>query len=526
MPWLRNNDAYMNQDVANVLYSAGQTVRTDLYRSRNPLDAELLSYIAMPFKLGCVPADKQMVRNRFKTVAMPRGLEPGDALTQVLYTLNSMKTQYNGNRHVTIYNTNSNQAVCPYIIGKLKDENGWTEHDYRTALTCNPFHSVVVLNTTQNVTEGHVVIFTNEISDEFILKLGAVLPRLYGYTIPDAITQAYLAGDKAAFYQAYLAEIAEIIANRKRAEIEQAFTRLSEWLSTNDTTRIDADLQTKERDIRQREEALRTLYRQLQDLQIRKASTFWGAVDNSIAEFINYVKEYDADKITRTVCDFHSDVFGLQLITKLCYWDEEIFRNYDTSARGNCVTERDDKTRALLRNIFLDRTVDVVFHTGIKIYFRSGTVQRYQDLLREGDSSIGLPHTHTYHHDCWGNNKPPIEKALAERNYLIAWEQIKSTLSGLNLADTIVFSKFVRAMAESNIPCLVLKGTGEKMSPAQFRAKYPQGYNPTPVATVTEVTETPTPTGPVRRTRRVPVPEVPVNPEPIEAVEADEDPFF
>ena len=527
MPWLRNNQATMSMDINDIYMQANNTVRTDFYRSRNPLDIELFSYIAMPFRLSTVPLNKQSIRNKFKTVAMPRGVTPDEAYGTVLSHIKNAAQLLYSSRHVLIVNTDSNQAVTPHIIQELK-EQGWTEHDYRTALTSNPFHQVSVLRAISTsdivLTEGHIVVFTNTITDEFILKLGAILPTLYGFTIPDAMINAFLNGDKAVFITAFTTEEADIIINRRRAEQYQQLHQLEQWLLTSDTTRLDNDIASKNRAIQDHESRLRQTYQALNQLLIQKASTFWGEADNRVTEFINYLKEYDSEKITRIIIDLGQDRFSVQLITELGYWDEELFKNYDKASRSNCVTNQTPQVRALLRNIFIDRSVKVVFHTAICIHFRNGYAERYNDFLQDGNSVIGIPHTHIYHHDCWGNNRGPLEKAFNDRNYLIAWEQIKATLSGLNVSDSTVFDKFVnRYMAGCNTPCLILKGTGEKLSPTQFVRKYPEGWVPAPVNPTpadTQTIEVPAPEAPVRRRRVAPVPEAPVNPEPV-----DDNPF-
>lgn len=494
MPWLRNNNSQMSLDIHDIFTHASATIRTDFYRSRNPLDIELFAYLAMPFRLNVVPMNKQNTRNKFKTVAMPRGVTPDEAYNTIYSHVENAAYQLSNSRHILIVNTDSNQAVTPHIVEELKDQE-WTEHDYRTALTCNPFHQVTVLFTKaipeSPLSEGHVVVFTNTISDEFILKLGAILPLLYGFIIPEAMTNAFLNCDKAAFIEAFTAEVADIIANRRRAEQDQYLNQLEEWLKTSDTARIDNDIAGKNRSIQDYESRLRQAYQQLQQLLIQKASAYWGEADTRTSEFISYIKEYDRDKITQILMDLRQDKFGIQIITELAYWDEELFKNYDKAGRGNAVTNQTPQVRALLRNIFLDRSVKVIFHTGINIHFRDGYVERWNDLLSEGTSTIGIPHTHIYHHDCWGNNRGPIEKAFRDRNYLIAWEQIKATLSGLNISDSTVFDKFVnRYMAGCDTPCLVLKGTGEKLSPNAFRAKYPDGWT-TPVAAELDITVAP-----------------------------------
>ena len=510
MPWLRNSEAPIPYELQELFYQASNTVRSETYRSRNPIDTDLFTYLAMPFRLSMVPANLQNTRNKFKTVAMPRGVTPEEAYGTIHSYVAQAFLSYGESRHILIVNIDSNQAVTPHVMQQLTEQH-WVDHDYRTALTCTPFHQVYVMTCAEGRTIPHTIIFTSVVNDEFITKLGAVLPLLYGYTMAEDMSNAYLNCDKAAFMAAFMVQMADIIAARRQAEQDAQLTQLEAYLKTTDTNRIDNEINSKQRDIAQREASLRSSYAALNDLLMRKASVFWGEADNRITEFIQYIRDFDRDKITAMNFNAGNDQFSVQLVTELAFWDEDAFRSYATAGRGNCVTNRDAATKALLTNIFIDRTVKVIIHTAIRLFLKQGFVQNYNDYLRENDSVIGIPHTHIYHHDCWGNNRGPIEKAFAERNYLIAWEQIKATLCGLNIPDATVFSKFCeRYMAGSDTPCLVLKGTNEKLSPNQFRRKYPKGWNPatatvTPETTASETVTVETPRPRARRPQPEPV---------------------
>lgn len=519
MPWLRNNELQLSTDLSDVYARINNTVRLELYRSRNPLDGDLFTYITMPFRLPGAPNEKSVIRNKFKTMAMPRGLEPAEALGQVVLTLDRAKVEYRLSRHISIYNTSSNQAITQYVAMNLKENHDWIEHDFRTALTCTPFHTLTVLSRNIGTTEHHVVILTDIINDEFIIKLGAVLPIIYGIDVPAAITQAYLECDKRLFVNAFEVAVAELVALRRHKEQLEQIDQLDVWLRTADTARITRSIDSKQHSISELEARVRSAYTDLQNLLMQEASTYWGAADTRAIEFINYLKEYELDKITKMSLRLEDDSFKVQLLTELSYWDEEVFNNYTTSQRDNCVTRQEPSVQALLKSIFIDKTVKVVFHTAVDLHFKDGYVSKSNDFLRDGDSTLGMPHTHIYHYDCWGNNKSPIEKAFKEKNYLIAWEQIKATLSGLNLVDTTVFDKFCsRYMAGTDTPCLILKDTGERLSPNQFRQRFPQGYTgATPAVVEVEAEATP-----VERRVRVRRPQPVVEPV-VETVDVGDD---
>jgi hypothetical protein len=422
MPWLRNEHTQFPDELIGVLNNASSTVRHELYRSRNPIDTGLFSYIAMLFRLPMVPADKQNTRNRFKTVAMPRGVEPQQAYDAVGSYLEQMQYTHNYSRAVLFVNTDNNQAVTPFVIEKLK-EQGWEAHDYRTALACTPFHQLDVLTITQQgATQMHVVVFTNVLNDEFILKFGGIMPLLYGYEIPEAMTNAFLECDKQAFFAAYAPIMVEILAAQRRAEQEHTLNDLTTYLSRGQQDRLERNIASKQNDITSLENSLRSSYAQLQEFLLQKSSTLWGLADNSIADFIQYIKDYDAKNITHMSFNAGYDSFNIVIVTSLLYWDEEVYKSFRASTRMNCVTEQSDAVKKLLDNIFLDKTVQVIFHTGISIHFNHCTVERNTSILSDGSSQIGIPHTHIYHHNClvFERHSVSIVHASGAPSYLAA----------------------------------------------------------------------------------------------------------
>ena len=173
MPWLRNSEAQMPYELQDVLYQASNTIRHELYRSRNPIDTDLFAYLAMPFRLSMVPNNLQNIRNKFRTVAMPRGVTPEEAYGTIYSYVDQAFLQYNNSRHILIVNIDSNQAVTPCVMQQLTEQH-WTDHDYRTALTCTPFHQVYVMSSSEGRVVPHIVVFTSVINDEFIIKLGEI----------------------------------------------------------------------------------------------------------------------------------------------------------------------------------------------------------------------------------------------------------------------------------------------------------------------------------------------------------------
>ena len=112
MPWLRNNNTMLQEDVGNVFSNVSARVRSDLYRSRTALDTAMFTFISMAFRLSCVPTEEQIVLNRFKTLAMPRNTAPDETYFNVHSKLQEFEVVHQSSRCTTIYNTS---WVCAWV---------------------------------------------------------------------------------------------------------------------------------------------------------------------------------------------------------------------------------------------------------------------------------------------------------------------------------------------------------------------------------------------------------------------------
>lgn len=509
MPWLRSDNTPFPETLQGLRSNARQTLGTEFYRSRNPLDNSVLIDVLTQFQMPHVPQAERNRRNRIETTSMLRTADADSVYAAVEYKLDDAQMHYPNSRLFTIVNTTTNQGVVEQVVNNLQTA-GWELKDFATALTCTPYHKVVVLTEVNRYSNDaaikHTVIFTNTLDDNFMCKVGGIMPTIHGYTdVPGELVTALLNGDRAQYITALTTAFAEVIAERQR-EVEAALVREAErkrnriiqningldtFLSRGILDTLTTAVAQYEREISDTNSRLSQLYSTLKEHQIRIASTYWTDANTTTNEFVNYIKEHELDHITDMVFSTNNNSIDVQLVTKLLYWDEDVFQNYISSHRGNCVSSCNPHTRMLLANIFIDRTVSVTFHTAFKIRFNNGNVERAQGF--QPTTALGIPHTHIYHHNCWGNNLPLITKAINKRDYIVMWEQIKAALSGLNLTDSVVFEKFCYSYMEndaSSTKCLTIVETGEQLSTAEFKQKYPRGYGATAMAE--EVEEVPT----------------------------------
>lgn len=473
MGWLRNNDIRLHTVVQRYYSEATMRITQELYRSRTTIDPHVFRYMNMAFQLPNLNPEETTRHMHVTALATPRGLEDAAAIhaikEQINYATLGRPAQ---TRHLIFYNTASNQAIMPGVITALEDID-FVQKDFRTAITCTPFHVNHVLH------KDHcTVVFSNVYSDEVFLKIGAILPVIYEQTVPEELLNAYISCDKQQFNTVYYALVKDAEEQRQRQEMLGRLSSLEEVILSGETRQLEQSIANVRSTLGEYDRALRIKAAELQELLIRQSSPLWAQGD-TVREFINYIKEHDLTNITKLDVNRSYKFLTVAIITPLLYWEDSLFRRYDESSTSNCVTNCDNNKRALLRNIFLDKTVGVTFHTGVTIKFSSREIERAPNALMYGDSPIGIPHSHVHHHNCWGDNSPHITKAFERADYIVMWEQMKAALSGLNIADSTVFQKFVRDLnTDCRAACLILKDTGETMSVAEFLNKFPNGYMP------------------------------------------------
>jgi hypothetical protein len=418
----------------------------------------------------------------FSTLAASRGT--ADDADSLFRSVKSITDTYTSDHNIIVVNINPNPEILNTVIALLTAAH-WAEKDYRTALTCNPNHTVrtfinqsrdFALSSGKTIHTTYTLVLTSEYTDEVILRLGAVLPSIYNLPTNEKLNNSFIESDFAMFKQSYIELIAPYIANKEKREREKGFENVKSYLATCQTSGLQNDIAEMQQNYDRAMSNVRECGRQLQDLLIRQASKFWDGVGSAVDEFLKYIRQADENNIKKITVSQVNDYLQFQLQTKLLYWDESIYDRYAKGV-GNAVSSSSAANKALFNCIFKTKTVTVLFYTGFQIQPRRCTVQalRSQSIINQGVP--GLHNPHMYYHNCWGNNLPPIISALQKADYIVAWEQIKSAMSGLNLADSTVFGEFCRDIYErGDAICLELAGTGEIISPNEFRKRYPQGY--------------------------------------------------
>ena len=135
--------------------------------------------------------------------------------------------------------------------------------------------------------------------------------------------------------------------------------------------------------------------------------------------------------------------------TPLVFFEPDALQRYFDSARPNVVNEAPNWVQQLLKDIFLNKTKQLLIETGAIIYIERPRIDYRNpasirtDVYAPSEFS-GIPNPHHHYYNCWGDNKPNILRALTEHDYVLAITQIFAAMGGLNLTDTPVMEKFIQ----------------------------------------------------------------------------------
>ena len=478
MPWARNNETPLHDLVIEQQRWTRAGINWDMYRSRTTIDTSTIRQAYAPLRFFGNNVEYYL---RISSRAVARGIELEENINNIKEEVNALTNpdivRLRNTIQIRVYNT-ANNPTCTPAIKTMLSEEAFTECNYTGALTCSLFHNVSVHVAYTNLDNPVIVVLTNVYTTELFFKLGAVVADIVGVEYPEELITALLEGDKARYNSVFLAKLQEAQTRQREQELNNQLAAMSTMLATAETESIRKEVEARQHAVNTYIAELRNAYQRLKEAQIKETSTYWGQMGERAEELIAHITQHDKNSIVKLYVSPGSNTVKVVFATKLLYWSEEAFTSYDTSdSTTNLVTSRSKSERALLRNIFLDKTVQVLFNTGVAINFITNEFDREQ-VFGEAYRIEGLFHPHIHYANCWGDNSPLIYTALSKKDYVIAWEQIKATLSGLTITDYTIFRKFMTELMNAGHQpgVLYIPSIDKKYTVAQFLKDYPQGY--------------------------------------------------
>lgn len=443
-----------------------------MYRTRTPLTLSQIQY-AMSFLYTHETSDiTTPCKVFFKTVATPRDVELNDGVDTLAATTIDEHVD-NIPYNFFVINTINNKEVGEAFVEYLTARGAERLTEYRTTLTQSPYHRTELL---YSIDGEHIkyYLFTNKMNDEIVNRLaGCVckhLNHMFG-EYNEQIAAALLNANQQEYERLVQAHYDATFADRQREQLLEAISLAATQGFERQKQALEQELRNKQNAINRYLDNLSAVYDEQRELQIRFAGLLTnGANDEELKEFLMH----NIDNIT--FAKVSEDNLYLRYRTPLMYWDEDIYKILRESSNRNAVTEQSAARKQLLDDIFINRTVTLWLDSGVEyslthVHHKHVNVNRYFDNT---PSLKGLPNPHHYYFDCWGDNAASIREAQARGDNVFALAQVFAAIAGINIADNVVFNKFVNTMLcdFEETPCLEIKETKEMLTISQYLQRH------------------------------------------------------
>lgn len=333
-----------------------------------------------------------------------------------------------------------------------------------------------------NTAHNTYYIFTSKMNYNLGRKITAILPKLLKCVTTDKdleLLKAY-AGDNpenwfAFIKQAYAAHLAQGL-ERFQNKLEIFGKDLNKQKINYYTANIAQTNKTITRFLNE----LDKLYKEL-DTDQRILFGLQNEVTENFTEFVGYILKHPALKYLEIV---NSEYIKFWVTTPLNYYDLDAFkmiqRNKNSALNTYSATFID-----LMCKVFIENTFTIWTESVFAINFAQGYVgpshqHHIGDLSGQTKNyAVWQPHIVPERYHCWGNNLPYIDKALHDREYISAWEQIIAATQNINFTDTTVVNSFWDRInnSQKNLPLIQDNNNPEiRYSYAQYLEKFVKEY--------------------------------------------------
>ena len=479
MLWEQSPTLAMPAELDTAIRTAHRRTNLNMYRSRLNFDNEFIytafSWLWLPIITDNTVRDTH-ASFRFTTQALTRGdaTQATDEAYRV-YTNISNTDGYS----LTIFNSVNNSQAAIMLTERFLQEERLQQLNVRPVITLNVNHSIKMF--TDNT--GRYFVISNQYTHELMFKLSAVM--LNAYTPFDeeyrsALAQAYLSGTADNVINAIGNRYADIARLRQETRLVQAIENLTLNLDEGELQSIESNIRDKEEAIRQGYVQIDQMYARLRELQaqyVLKLTEDTSAAEEQLKTFLmssrdhfRYI-EYNA---RRKQLNFVYE-------TALIYFDQNAYDIYAHSTRPNMVTNAAPAIKSLLDDIFVTRMIKMHFVSGVQLNMETGDI-RYLDPYSIPDTVVdGLPNPHHRHFNCFGDNVSQLRRAVRNKDYVSAILQAESAIAGINIADATVFRRFIEndLTYSTAIPCLEVAATGERITIEEYIRRYNDAPNQT-----------------------------------------------
>lgn len=474
MLWEQSPTLAMPAELDAAIRTAHRRTTLNVYRSRLNFDNEFI-YTAFSWLWLPIITDNTVRDTHASFTFTTQALTRGDAAqaTDEAYRVYTSICNIDG-YSLTIFNSVNNSQAAAMLTERFLQEERLQQLNVRPVITLNVNHNIKMF--TDNA--GRYFVISNQYTHELMFKLSAVM--LNAYTPFDeeyrsALAQTYLSGAADNVINAIGNRYADIARLRQETRMVQTIENLTLNLDSGELQRIEDNIRNKEEAIRQAYVQIDQMYTHLREFQAQyllKLTEDVSAAEEQLKTFLmssrNHFR-YIEYNVRRKQLNFVYE-------TALIYFDQDAYDIYARSTRPNMVTNAAPALRSLLDDIFVTHMIKLHFVSGVQLNMETGDI-RYLDPYSIPDTDIdvdGLSNPHHKHFNCFGDNVPQLRQAIRNKDYVSAILQAESAIAGINIADATVFRKFIEVDLTYNttIPCLEVTATGERMTIEEYIRRY------------------------------------------------------
>lgn len=479
MLWEQSPTLAMPTELDAAIRTAHRRTNLNVYRSRLNFDNEFIytafSWLWLPIITNNTVRDTN-ASFRFTTQALTRG--DAAQATDEAYRVYTNICNIDG-YSLTIFNSVNNSQAATMLTERFLQEERLQQLNVRPVITLNVNHSIKIF--TDNA--GRYFVISNQYTHELMFKLSAVMLNTYtpfDEEYRSALAQAYLSGAANNIINAIGNRYADIARLRQETRMVQAIENLTLNLDSGELQRIENNIRDKEEAIRQAYAQIDQMYAHLREFQAQyllKLTEDVSAAEEQLKTFLmssrNHFRyiEYNARR----------KQLNFVYATALIYFDQGAYDIYARSTRPNMVTNAAPEIKSLLDDIFVTHMIKLHFVSGVQLNMETGDI-RYLDPYSTPDTVVdGLSNPHHKHFNCFGDNVSQLRQAVRNKDYVSAILQAESAIAGINIADATVFRRFVEddLTYSTAIPCLEVAATGERMTIEEYIRRYNNAPNQT-----------------------------------------------
>lgn len=245
----------------------------------------------------------------------------------------------------------------------------------------------------------------------------------------------------------YLAEIQTLTDRAQQRRVYQELQKFSSLFAL-DLNQLEQRIERVETDYEETQAEAIALLRKLEELRadLFKMEHQSQLNDEPTQELIEYISKYKLDSLLDLQVDKANEQAQIELLT----WDP--FVNvpelkiviHAVRTRNEHKYANSKEALRLMELAFVENKIQIPLYGAFRWKMSNKTLDRASDNTSAHPKYI--PNFHVVRHNCFGKYKAEFSQALLKRNFIVAFEIMNSACRNINVADGVVFKKFLERM--------------------------------------------------------------------------------